>query len=271
MVVKSYFSKPEIVAKFAAATDLQPPESTILSELADWLPGKTMLDIGVGAGRTTSHFGSLVLRYVGIDLSPRMIATCEQRFRALNGEASIQNRHEFLVADVRDMRMFEDSTFDFVLFSYNGISHLWGAERTAALQEINRVAKPGAYFCFSAHNLQHLDRVSLSLRRHLTKDLRTLFRKRRIQKMMRWAGSRLIHNRHLYRQKLKNTQSTIVYFKRLGLVFGMCYIRPGEQLRQLEKGFTDVRVFSLTSGDELARHEVDSTKDEWLYYLCTVA
>ena len=73
-----------------------------------------MLDIGVGGGRTTLHFAPLVKEYVGIDYSQNMIKACQERFAQVS----------FQTADARSMGIFKDSTFDFILFSYNGIDYI---------------------------------------------------------------------------------------------------------------------------------------------------
>ena len=47
------------------------------------------------------------------------------------------------------------------------------------------------------------------------------------------------------------------------------YIRPEEQLSQLNQYFTDIRVFSSVSGSEIVgRSELQNIQDAWLYYLC---
>jgi hypothetical protein len=47
------------------------------------------------------------------------------------------------------------------------------------------------------------------------------------------------------------------------------YIRPLEQLAQLQADFTGVRVFSLASGVEITdENELSGNEDAWLYYLC---
>ena len=49
------------------------------------------------------------------------------------------------------------------------------------------------------------------------------------------------------------------------------YIQPREQLTQLQHWFSDVRVFSLESGEEITGSgEIDRSTDPWLYYLCRI-
>ena len=54
------------------------------------------------------------------------------------------------------MKLFKDNSFDFVLFSYNGVDYVDHADGLAILREIRRLIRPGGYFCFSTHNLNFL-------------------------------------------------------------------------------------------------------------------
>ena len=122
----------DIVDEYAAASHLQKAEHAILDIIRDRLPGMTMLDVGVGGGRTTLHFAPLVRHYVGIDLSEAMVAACRKRF------ANTLTNARFEAADVRDLHAFADGTFDFVLFSFNGLDSVPGRDRLRALEEIRR-------------------------------------------------------------------------------------------------------------------------------------
>ena len=114
------------------------PELSILEELRTELPNFRMLDIGVGAGRTTKHFAGLVKEYVGVDYSITMIKACREKFP----------QYRLEVADARNLSLFDDAYFDFVLFSFNGIDAVEHQDRLAILREIRRVLRKGGYFCF---------------------------------------------------------------------------------------------------------------------------
>jgi ubiquinone/menaquinone biosynthesis C-methylase UbiE len=136
-----------IVQYYTQLKALQPAEQVVFDRLRSQLPNFKMLDIGVGAGRTTQHFQPQVSEYVGIDDSVEMIQACRQRFPQVSPTA-------FQVCNARDMACFEDDTFDFILFSFNGIDYVSHDDRLRILKEIHRIGKPGAIFCFSSHNLQ---------------------------------------------------------------------------------------------------------------------
>ncbi len=66
---KDVYGSEDIVKGYSSGEGLQKPEETILNELRNKLPNMKMLDIGVGAGRTTKYFAPLTKRYVGVDYS----------------------------------------------------------------------------------------------------------------------------------------------------------------------------------------------------------
>jgi len=143
---RRYWESPRIVAAYARDGRLLPGERALLERVARDGLRPRVLDIGVGAGRTTRFLVPVASRYVGIDLSRRMIETCIARF----GESPTV---EFRVADARDLP-FPDASFEVVLFSYCGIDDLTDPlDRRRAITEMARVATPGGWVALSAHNL----------------------------------------------------------------------------------------------------------------------
>jgi SAM-dependent methyltransferase len=109
--------------------------------------GGGVLDLGVGAGRTTPALSTLAGRYVGLDFSDKMIARCREKYP----------KETFVVGDAADLSAWDDATFDGVVFSFNGLGCLPSDElRTRCLREIARVLKPGGTFIFSLHNPDYL-------------------------------------------------------------------------------------------------------------------
>jgi hypothetical protein len=64
---QTIFDSGDEVKRFINMAYLRKPEVTVLDELREKLRDMKMLDIGVGAGRTTGHFACLTKEYVGID------------------------------------------------------------------------------------------------------------------------------------------------------------------------------------------------------------
>jgi SAM-dependent methyltransferase len=122
---------------------LKAAERAVLGRFAgDW-GGFEMLDLGVGSGRTGWTFAPLVRRYVGVDYAPAMA----ERARKLLGEdpnVTIQ------VGDARDLATVEGS-FDFVLFSFNGIDSVGHEDRLQVLRAVRAKLKPDGHFLFSSH------------------------------------------------------------------------------------------------------------------------
>lgn len=113
--------------------------------------GASVLDLGCGTGRTTGvldrmGFDVVGVDVVGVDVSEQMI----RRVRTLHPDL------EFETGDARDLQ-FADESFDYVLFSFNGLGHVQPeGDRYVALPEIWRALQPGGTFVFSSHNPLYL-------------------------------------------------------------------------------------------------------------------
>ncbi|MBN2130300.1 MAG: class I SAM-dependent methyltransferase [Sedimentisphaerales bacterium] len=127
--------------------DLSRPEQAILSALKGRWHNARMLDIGVGAGRTSYTFSAIVEEYVGIDYSEAMISECKRTI----GEGQSVSFH---TCDASDLSQFYGRKFAFVLFSQNGIDSVDHGTRTRILSEVKKVLDTDGYFCFSSHSLR---------------------------------------------------------------------------------------------------------------------
>jgi len=79
-------------------------------------------------------------------------------------------------------------------------------------------------------------------------------------------------NRSLTLAKLQELDHAILRDESHNFRLKTYYIRPTEQLRQLTVGFSNVKVFSWSSGLELtSKAALDINTDMWLYYLCTIS
>lgn len=250
------YRQAAVAAGYARQSHLQPPEETILRLMLPTLPQARMLDLGVGGGRTTLHFAKWVREYVGADYAASMIEECRRRF------ADYPRSLAFTVCDARDMRQFAVGSFDFVLFSFNGIDYVGHADRLTALKEIRRVGKPGAWFCFSSHNLN--SGTSLFEWRQILS-----LNPRRAKQTVKRLLLRLHYNANLRAADVRTAPYLVLNDGAHGRQLHTYYIRPEAQLDQLSEDFTDVRVFALSTGDEITdRAALRENRDGWLYYLC---
>ena len=105
--------------------------------------GSSVLDLGVGTGRTTAALLARSDDYVGLDISEGMVAQARRRFAGV----------DFRVGDAMRLEEFADGSLDVVVFSYNGIDTLQPLSgRMACLAEVRRVLRPAGVFIFSSHN-----------------------------------------------------------------------------------------------------------------------
>lgn len=253
---KKVFDATSVAQGYASQSHLHPPEETILRLLLPHLSGAKMLDIGVGGGRTTLHFAKWVREYVGTDYSESMITECLRRF------AGYPSNISFRVCDARSMEMYPDNSFDFVLFSFNGIDTVGHEDRLKILQEAHRVTKAGGHFCFSTHNLNWA--VNLFEWQRLIS-----LNPRKLMHTVKRLGLRVLYNSKVRLATVRSAPYVMfndgAHYRQM-LVY---YVRPVEQLAQLQKNFTEVRIFSLAAGQEIKDlGQLKTIEDSWLYYLC---
>lgn len=143
---REWYSRPTAVAPFARDDRLEPTLVVLLVRYRDHLLNRDVLDLGVGAGRTTLYLSPLTPGYVGIDYSPAMVDHTAARFPTARIE----------LGDARDLSHFADGSFDAVLFSYAGIDAVDHEGRFRVLHEVARVLRPGGVFIFSVHNRDYI-------------------------------------------------------------------------------------------------------------------
>jgi ubiquinone/menaquinone biosynthesis C-methylase UbiE len=211
-----------------------------------------MLDVGIGGGRTTLHFASLVKECVGVDYSESMVRACEARFP--NRPVSVS----FHVADARSMDFLGDEVFDVVLFSFNGIDCMPHEDRLRTLREIRRVLGNGGLLFFSSHNLQY-DKLLAFQRRAGPFGI--------MRSGVRYLLLRLLNVRH---GRVTEREYAMIRDGAHRFRFKFYYIKPKAQITQLsDLGFTNIRVFALSDGTEIHDEALARTTDSYLYYLCT--
>jgi SAM-dependent methyltransferase len=139
------YRNAEVVAEYAASNYLTSAEQLLFEEYIR--PRSAILDLGVGGGRTTPYLSGCASRYVGIDFSEEMIEACRAKFPKL----------QFEVADASDLSLFDEGSFDAIVFSFNGLDNLTSDDkRLQCLRECHRLLRQGGVFIFSSHNPRSL-------------------------------------------------------------------------------------------------------------------
>ncbi len=242
------YDRPEIASHYLTSV-LQPAEGLLLHEVTARAGKVDMLDLGVGAGRTSFFFLPFVRSYVGIDIAPRMIDLCRKRFADYKGAAHVSFRMENAAA----LFSSPDAAFDVVLFSCNGIDCLSVERRAQCLGEVHRVLRAGGLFLFSAHNLQSIETcfgASSSL------DATRLDAIRRFNEPFdNLAGK----DAALFWDGVYGDEGFLKHV----------YVQPRAQRLALERlGFTGVRVISSETGFDLAEDQFDTSVELALHYWC---
>ena len=114
-----------------------PENRFILDHLGD-VEGKTLLDLGCGAGENSVYFARKGARCTATDYSPGMVE------KALKLAAANSVQIEARTMNAMDIE-FPADTFD-IVYAANLLHHL--PDPTVALREIHRVLKPGGKACF---------------------------------------------------------------------------------------------------------------------------
>jgi len=236
---------------------LLPPEQKIIDRFGSKLGEMSMLDIGIGAGRTTHFFAYRTKRYVGVDYSNRMLDLAKNS----------TPEHETLMldwADARDLSKYRDGEFDFVMFSYNGLDYMHPTERPQAIQEVRRVLKKGGHFFFSSHSVEALP---LPLKPMPEFDYTSLPRSVARTGLTAWRN---------LRTKWLNARIDLKESRKRGWVFTpdggenfkmpVAYVVPSYQVWQLQRfGFGEIEV--MDAQGRRIQSVARPPKDAWVSYL----
>lgn len=248
----SYEAEP-IVAMYARDMALQQPEQVLLEGLRSRLATMDVLDLGVGAGRTTRYLAGAG-SYLGVDYSTTMVEACRRAFPGLR----------FVVGDARHLDFVDDASADLVLFSYNGIDHADAAGRRRILSEMKRVLRPGGLMIFSSHNTAHLPEI---VRRFTFRPGATL---RETLRSLKWSAVFLAKN-PLLRLRLPIAEGRVHDGTHSFASSPIYYIRPDRmaaRLRDLQ--MTEISCAGNESGDFLQDGDprIPTLDSAWVYYVC---
>lgn len=122
---------------------------TIRPRLFDLLPAENVVEIAPGYGRWTEYLRREAENLVGIDLSPRCVQACRERFAAYPGL-------QFRETDGSTLTGVEDDSIDFV-FSFDSLVHVEADAVEGYVGEIRRVLRPTGAAILHHSNLLALD------------------------------------------------------------------------------------------------------------------
>jgi SAM-dependent methyltransferase len=140
--INGAFYRTSLVMRGAPKEGLDAQETITLLKYQRHLVGRDVLDIGVGAGRTTRVLAPLARDYVAIDYSPIVVEAARKAMPDV----------EILLADMRDLSRWSDGTIDFVFGPNNVLDAVSHADRERTLRELRRVLRDDGLLAFSSHN-----------------------------------------------------------------------------------------------------------------------
>lgn len=252
---RRHYERRSVVARYARQSGLQAAEAAILHRFREEVSGGRILDLGVGGGRTTPFLLELSSDYVGVDYSPEMIARSRRRYPST----------DFQTVDARDLSAFPDASFDFVIFSNNGIDAVGHEDRVKILHEVNRKLKAGGLFVFSSHNRNAFVPKPWSLQQFGTNPLREPLR---FAKRLVCYPVGIIN----YLRRAPGNESHADYSVEVdaGNLYSLVHYRitghaEEEQLRRI--GYRDIEMFAI-DGRPLSSDELETTDDWWIHYVC---
>ena len=139
---KQTYSREDVLKFYEGANNLLRTEQVLFEKLLPAIKDKKILDIGIGGGRTTAHLLEISNDYTGVDYVTEFVDKTAEKYP----------NARVLWADATNLEQFADETFDFILFSYNGLDSISNDARLKLMREANRVLKADGVFMFSSHN-----------------------------------------------------------------------------------------------------------------------
>lgn len=247
------YNKKEVIAQYDEFDFLFKAEEKIFIKLHSPLRKSNVLDIGIGAGRTTRHLAKLCNKYVGIDYSQNFIDHCKKKFHGLRNTF-------FEFADARSMPHFDDNIFDFILFSFNGIDCIDIEGRKRVFEECKRLLKNGGMFCFSFHNFYTIPKLySLYVSKNPLKWKASLHRYKMVNKLNPEINTFKNEDYIILRDGENDFKSDVMYTK------------PEYQLEMLKNyGFEPVCFYDAEKGNKITTLKLGESKAQWIYALTKI-
>jgi ubiquinone/menaquinone biosynthesis C-methylase UbiE len=226
---RAAYASEAVVAWYDNLDFILKPEKVILKKITPFIKNKKLLDIGIGGGRTTKFLREVSSDYTGIDYTPRCAEIARNKYPGTT----------ILCCDARDLRVFDDETFDFVLLSFNAIDYMVHEDRIKTLREIHRVLKPMGLFMFSTHNRDYRSFNRLPWQQRVHFDLKHL-------KSCLYTFFHLPKHFEMKKYEIHTDEYAIINDTAHGFSLLAYYIGASEQIRQLERtGFSDIEAYDM--------------------------
>jgi SAM-dependent methyltransferase len=245
------------VKSYADFEDLFPAEIDIFSRYDRQFSG-TVLDVAIGAGRTTRALLPQAERYVGFDFSAGMVGRAKVRFP----DADLRQ------LDMRETpKVFAGQRFDAILVSFNAIDYISWEHRNTLLAALRKMLRLNGVLAFSAHDLASVnENRGFRIREDLQPDWRELWSKpitgaKKLASLPFWIA-RAFPN-YLKHRPLEKIYDGFAYVNDSGENYGLltCYVSTSLQIRVLEAaGYQNVEVLQPWLTSEQAAFN---------YFVCT--
>lgn len=140
--------------------------SYLYPRLHSFLPVERIVEIAPGFGRWTQYLQNYCDHLIGIDLAPKCIDACLQKFQP-------NNSLEFYVTDGKTLTNVQDKSADLV-FSFDSLVHVEKDVIEAYLSEVKRVLRPSGVAFLHHSNMAEYKGISDLIRRdnNLRKELK---------------------------------------------------------------------------------------------------
>jgi SAM-dependent methyltransferase len=227
------------VRSYAHFEELFPAEIEIAAHYERQFSG-SVLDIAIGAGRTTRALLPQAKKYVGFDFSAGMLGLAKEYFPGA----------DLRQLDMRDTpEVFAGERFDAILISFNGIDYISWEDRNALLAALRKILTRDGVLAFSTHDLAAVNENRVF---RIRDDLRPAWRElcsrpiacaKKLAKLPFWTG--LAFFNHLKNRALEKIYDGFAYVNDGGLNYGLltCYVSTARQIAALEaSGYQNIAM-----------------------------